>query len=77
MSVDILVRFTDSQAARLAEHKRLTLVPTSAFIRLAIERALGHQIVDAIAEPGQKTDALATRRIPIILTPQPKAEVKP
>jgi hypothetical protein len=49
MSVDIEVRFTDSQAARLAEHKRLTLVPTSAFIRLAVERALGNPIpVEAV-----------------------------
>lgn len=47
MSVDILVRFTDSQAARLADHKRLTLVPTSAFIRVAVERALGQPIVEA------------------------------
>jgi hypothetical protein len=40
MPQNLTVRFTDSQVARLAEHKRLTLVPTSAFIRLAVERAL-------------------------------------
>lgn len=64
MSVDIEVRFSDSQAARLAEHKRLTLVPTSAFIRLAVERALGNPL------PVEETDTLATRRFPILITPK-------
>ena len=40
MPKDILVRLADDLAARLAEHKARTLVPTTAFVRRAIERAL-------------------------------------
>jgi|HubBroStandDraft_1064217.scaffolds.fasta_scaffold24487_3 hypothetical protein len=40
MSVDILVRFTDAQAAALKAERARTLVPTSAFIRRAVDAAL-------------------------------------
>ena len=53
MSADILVRFTDVQAAALKARREKTLVPTSAFIRRTVEKALEQVIIDAepIAEP--------------------------
>ena len=36
------VRIPKSLAEQLAEHKKQTLVPTSAFVRQAIERELEH-----------------------------------
>ena len=40
MSRTITVRLTDEQAAKLADRKKRTLVPTEAFIRRVIEDAL-------------------------------------
>jgi len=40
MSKAITVRLPDELAARLAERKKRTLVPTEAFIRRVIEEAL-------------------------------------
>jgi hypothetical protein len=38
--VTVIVRFTDEQVARLAEHKKLTGCATSEFIRRAVDAAL-------------------------------------
>jgi predicted transcriptional regulator len=40
MSKVITVRLTDELAARLADRKKRTLVPTEAFMRRAVEDAL-------------------------------------
>jgi len=48
MSVDIVVRFTDEQAAALKAERTRTLVPTSAFIRRAVEEALNPTGADAL-----------------------------
>jgi hypothetical protein len=40
MSKAIIIRFTDEQAAKLAEHKKQTLVPTEAYVRRVVEAAL-------------------------------------
>jgi predicted DNA-binding protein len=40
MDTILNVRIPNDLAARLADHKQRTLVPTSAFVRQAIERAL-------------------------------------
>jgi hypothetical protein len=48
MSVDIVVRFTDEQAAALKAERARTLVPTSAFIRRAVEEALNPTGADAL-----------------------------
>jgi hypothetical protein len=48
MSVDIVVRFTDEQAAALKAERARTLVPTSAFIRRAVEDALNPTGADAL-----------------------------
>ena len=42
MSKAITLRLTDELAARLAERKKRTLVPTEAWIRQLIEKALVH-----------------------------------
>ena len=40
MSVSIIIRFTDEQAAALVAHREQTLIPTNAFVRRAVEQAL-------------------------------------
>jgi hypothetical protein len=65
----ILVQFTDQQAAALEAHKQRTLVPTVAFIRLAVERALGQPTVEAT--PVQKIDYRPVK----LLVPEQSAEV--
>ncbi len=60
MSVDILVRFTDVQAAALKARRENTMVPTSAFIRRAVEKALEQVIIDA--EPNRRAKGIQTRQ---------------
>jgi hypothetical protein len=61
------VQISDSLASRLAEHAKQTLIPTSAFVRFAIESALGHPVVDA--EPVvQKT----YKPVPLLTAQQPE-----
>jgi hypothetical protein len=66
MKTETLILKIDPQLAdRLAEHKRQTLVPTSAFVRFAIERSLGLRVLDA--EPVHKADPL-----PLVAPEQPE-----
>jgi hypothetical protein len=52
------VQITDSLAARLAQHAKQTLIPTSAFVRFAIESALGHPVIDAELQPVQQVKSV-------------------
>ncbi|HWO35667.1 MAG TPA: hypothetical protein VNO32_43295 [Candidatus Acidoferrum sp.] len=71
----ILVQFTDPQAAALEAHKQQTLVPTAAFIRLAVERALGQPIIEAEPELVQQ---MTCRPVKLLVAEiQKKAEVEP
>jgi len=46
----LILKIDPALAERLAEHKRQTLVPTSAFVRFAIESALRVPLFDARGE---------------------------
>jgi hypothetical protein len=48
MSVNINIQFTNEQAAALKAERTRALVPTSAFIRRAVEEALNPTGADAL-----------------------------
>jgi hypothetical protein len=50
MSHDVVVRFSDEEAAALRAHKKSTDLPTSAFIRRAVRNELRRPIIDAETE---------------------------
>jgi hypothetical protein len=62
MSVDILVRFTDAQAAELKAEKAKTGCPTSEFIRRAVEDYLGRSEQDREQEPPNEEERIQLAR---------------
>jgi len=71
MAKAITVRLTDEQAAALVARKKNTLVPTEAFIRRAIDRALEQPVFEA--EPAQKPLDRYYRPAPLLIPQEPRS----
>jgi hypothetical protein len=70
MSHDVVVRFSDEEAAALRDHKKHTDLPMSAFIRRAVRNELRRPVIDAEPTPEQRRSVSPA---PVLFTPR-KAE---